>query len=939
MKRRLLLFTLSFCGISLFGQNWEELYQSTDDCWGKDWKACSQILLQTLEAAEKEHGEISEPYVMTLQDLGICFANLNEYTTALPYLKKGFQLSEKIHGTDNVKYISSLASLGILYMQMDEYFTARPLLEKAVDKTRTHLGKDHPQYEVRIDYLGNLYQYMGMFDKALPLLQEQVRISEQRWGKAHMQYAISIRSLGDLYLTMDHFAQSLLLYEEALTIIAQQLGDKHQLYGNLLGNIALLYERSGRKDTASVLFEEALTIIEATRGKSHPNYAWLISYLGNLYTEIGKLDEAMAFIQESNELMKQIYGLQHPNYALSLTYLGGLYRRLRKHEQALATLEEAKQIIQTNLGKEHVEYSTILSELGMVNLRLDKDSIASLIYEELYTVLTNQLSRQFPLLDDRLQTAFLSRKKGEFDLVSSFASIRPQFSRMHEIQYDQQLLLKGFLQNNRSSLFENLRQHPDSQIQDLFLRWNDLHNLLARQYQQTSTKRMSQLDSLQFVADQLEVQLINQSQAFRKSRQQVHWKDVQNVLTPDEAAIEFSSFEYYRKDSFRYAAILLRPTDPYPEIIPLFTEGQLAALLTSDQQHNSQQLYQYRGITPKLSKGNHFQNLSEILWEPLAPYLKDIKTLYFSPTALLHRINFGAIPINDQELISDKYHLNQLGSTKNLVLDQEAPPLPSSGQVVLIGGIDYDRDPIASDLISETVETYDLGDFSFVSRGQTNEWQFLPGTQTEVRKISQLFQEQGRSSLLRMRAEASEDFLKGLKDSPRVLHIATHGYFFPDPTDSIPDIHIDPSLHASIQLSDHPMVRSGLILAGANHAWQGNPVPAGQEDGILTAYEISRMDLSHTELVVLSACETGLGDIQGNEGVYGLQRAFKIAGAKYILMSLWQVPDQATQELMTAFYEYWLGGMEIRAALQEAQKEIRKKYKEPYFWAGFVLVE
>ena len=136
-------------------------------------------------------------------------------------------------------------------------------------------------------------------------------------------------------------------------------------------------------------------------------------------------------------------------------------------------------------------------------------------------------------------------------------------------------------------------------------------------------------------------------------------------------------------------------------------------------------------------------------------------------------------------------------------------------------------------------------------------------------------------------------------------------------------------------------MRSGLVLAGGNHAWRkGRPARPDIEDGILTAYEISQLDLSHTELVVLSACETGLGDIQGNEGVYGLQRAFKIAGAKYLIMSLWQVPDYQTQQLMSSFYRFWLDEkMTIPNAFRAAQKSMRKKFKDPFFWAGFVLVE
>ncbi|MEJ7680988.1 MAG: CHAT domain-containing protein [Segetibacter sp.] len=139
-------------------------------------------------------------------------------------------------------------------------------------------------------------------------------------------------------------------------------------------------------------------------------------------------------------------------------------------------------------------------------------------------------------------------------------------------------------------------------------------------------------------------------------------------------------------------------------------------------------------------------------------------------------------------------------------------------------------------------------------------------------------------------------------------------------------------------MQQNPMFRSGLVLAGANYAWKGGAVIPGKEDGILTAYEIAQMDLSNTDLVVLSACETALGDLQGNEGVIGLQRAFKMAGVKQLIVSLWRVPDKETTELMTLFYHNWLTGQSTREALRSAQLKMKEKYS-PYFWAAFVVVE
>jgi CHAT domain-containing protein len=191
--------------------------------------------------------------------------------------------------------------------------------------------------------------------------------------------------------------------------------------------------------------------------------------------------------------------------------------------------------------------------------------------------------------------------------------------------------------------------------------------------------------------------------------------------------------------------------------------------------------------------------------------------------------------------------------------------------------------------------------------------------------------------------QATEESLKGgwasahLSSSPKILHLATHGYFYPDPEEEKEGLLSSEA--PAFKISDHPMIRSGLIMAGGNHVWKGNPPIEGLEDGILTAYEVSQVNLSNTELVVLSACETGLGDIEGNEGVYGLQRAFKIAGAKNLIMSLWSVPDQQTQEMMAFFYDKWLSeGMELEEAFRKAQQEMRRRYVDLYYWAAFVLI-
>lgn len=332
--------------------------------------------------------------------------------------------------------------------------------------------------------------------------------------------------------------------------------------------------------------------------------------------------------------------------------------------------------------------------------------------------------------------------------------------------------------------------------------------------------------------------------------------------------------------------------------------------------------------------------------------LAGTSTVYFSPVGLLHRLNLGAIALSDAQTLADKYHLVQLKSTRQLVVP-DAPKI--AGQdAVLFGGIQFDPDSTALKIeASADLAARSRGgaaypvlenkpDWASVSRGNT--WAFLPGTEREVAALEKLLPAAGIQVEAKKGHAATEDFFKNIGQggmpSPRVLHLATHGYFFPDPKTADDSRQPSDGKQSAFKISEQPMLRSGLILAGGNAAWQGAPLPEDREDGILTAYEISQMNLANTELVVLSACETGLGDIAGNEGVYGLQRAFKIAGAKYLIMSLWQVPDKQTSMLMTTFYKKWLTeNMTIPEAFRAAQMELREAGFDPYQWAGFVLME
>jgi CHAT domain-containing protein len=383
-----------------------------------------------------------------------------------------------------------------------------------------------------------------------------------------------------------------------------------------------------------------------------------------------------------------------------------------------------------------------------------------------------------------------------------------------------------------------------------------------------------------------------------------------------------------------------------PAWIPLFEEGRLAEILSrAEGQHSSEQariLYEIFGA-----------ELYAAIWQPLEAALAGVKTVYYSPSGLLHKIAFNALPA-DSGRLADQYDLNLVSSTREVVYfaknNAEAAPVAA----VVYGGIDYDTEAglmrlAAQEMLKDGVEiaaTPDTAVAAVLSAERTRGarggvWSPLPATRIEARSIQGYLRESRVAAALFEDSYGNEESFKQLDGAKTALiHLATHGFFL---TDLERDYEEEERMRQMGEMvpkvRDNPLLRSGLVLSGGNHAWTGAPVE-GVEDGILTADEIARLNLVGARLVILSACQTALGDVNNSEGVFGLQRAFKLAGVESLIMSLWEVDDNATAKLMNAFYGEWLiKGKSKQAAFKEAQRQVRVEYPAPYYWAAFVMMD
>ncbi len=956
--------------------------------------------LQRVEAAEAMAiaalGKSHSVYSICLFNRGNIYYYMGHYAEAEKIWLQYKAILEQTPETQQSEYADILSSLGMIYWKTGEFEKAETFLNESKTIFETTEGNDLPGYAFTLNCLAILYRETGNYEKAEALSLESLRIKEKSTEKNDPYYAGSLVNLANLYAAMGNYEKSESYYLDAKRIFeAEPENTEHSFYANCLNNLAILYSNMGIFEKAEALHIKANAVWRIKLGENHPDYAGGLNNLASVYWEAGNFRLAEQYYLEANAIWAETYGKENPDYALSLNNLASVYRSLADYPKAESLYLETIAIWEKTVGKEHPYFGESLHNLGILYF-LAGDSQKARQYcfqaneifrkswgkenaeyvESLYNLAnlnwaTNNsddavrclseasdidkllLVKATRHLSDHELYAYIKKFDTWLTLSLSYAETKDE---LPELCYDNALFYKGFLLQAANQIKRLAQINPIAA--EKFNLLKSYHRLLAAEYTLPVSERdNSGIADLNEKINELEKDLARTLNGCDNAMRQVKWREIQGALTAGEAAVEFIHFRYHHNkqtDSTSYAALLVRPGDNKPKFIPLFEERSLDSLLfTSGERRADYVNHLYtlaeRGAKP-LDKQQ--KTLYDLLWKPLEKELTGVKTIYFSPSGLLHRLHLAAIPINLDSVLADRYQLIELGSTRQLVVPTTTQS--AANDALLFGGIRYDSDSTAivqANAALDSVSFTSRGELSFAYTDSTlriGTWSELPFTDREVRSVAGSLKTAGIQVDTRLGYAATEETFKrigqNITPSPRILHLATHGFFFPDPKTTSTRFETSSTLDAPVpvfKLSDHPMIRSGLILAGANHAWTtGKPIKEGMEDGILTAYEISQMNLSNTELVVLSACETGLGDIQGNEGVYGLQRAFKIAGAKYLIMSLWQVPDQETSIFMANFYKHWLEGkMTIPDAFRATQQEMRERFINPYQWAGFVLVE
>ncbi|OGU96014.1 MAG: hypothetical protein A2475_02605 [Ignavibacteria bacterium RIFOXYC2_FULL_35_21] len=914
------------------------------------------------------------------------YGYLSQYKKQLFYLRYLYNGSKYLYDNkinDSLFIVTLLYYSGILsnYGNIDGALSIYDSLQYLIKIRNNNINNYVIQSSIN---LGQAWCYFltGDFKKSEEILNETVELLKK--NKIHENLSMCYENLSQIYFNLGNYRNSynyqLLSYKndeklyfndslkltKLYTIIAKFLyyvGD-NELANNYLGKAfdfyklintdiknkveltnmiaSCLIERKSYDETEKFLDEAYFKYYFYYKEdlKSRINLIEILSFLNlkkgrtiladSLYHELYKISKIF-YEQDPSALINKIYSIAN------------FYSSIEDYKNAEKYMAEIIEIYNNNfLGTRFISFG--LEYYALINIKLEQYKKAeNYLKNALENFKKNYLTNSSIMSESEMKqyknTSFI-----HFEIYYSLI-VRDKLNNILILtdMFNNILFTKALVLNSTKKVKERILNSGDSTLSNKFKEWLETKEYIARLYSKTKQELEQigvNLDSLEQSANDLEKELSRKSEAFAKEfdKKQFTWQDVQSKLNDGEAAIELVRFNYFDKswtDTVYYAALIItKDTKEHPELVLLENGKDLEEKYYNDYQEIMQ--------PDKLDDGELYTQY----WQSIKKKLNGIKKVYLSLDGVYNKINLETLlNLETKEYLADEIELHIVTSTRDLVTAKPAKPTKAK-IAYLFGNPNFKLGEEQQMQLASALRTGERQLFSDKLRADLERTTAtdLPGTETEVLNIKKIMNEKDWQAKVFTGDSALEEEVKSV-DNPTILHIATHGFFF-----SVVEIverninsegFIKPKVFGmeTFKAYENPLLRSGLLFAGSQRTLDGKEdAKSNMDNGILTAYEAMNLKLDNTELVVLSACETGRGEIRNGEGVYGLQRAFIQAGAKTLIMSLWKVSDEATQELMTSFYTKWLSGKTKREAFKEAQNEIRAKYKYPYYWGAFVMV-
>ena len=878
------------------------------------------LATQALEEREKTLGADDPETIRSVLQLSLAYRGSGAYLKALSLAQRAVSARERIAGVDAPDTAEALVALAEAYRARSEYRAALPFAQRALRIRENTSGADAPSTARALHCLSELYRSMGDYQKALPLAQRALDIRKMAVGSEALDAAESLNDLGLLYFELYDDMQAESLLQRSLVIRQKHLGPDHPLTAETTNNLASLYWREKRFDQALVLFTEALHSKEKALGPDHPQTAIALSNLAEVYRSLGQIDRALPLAKRAEAVWEKALGASDPHTAAAQSNLAGFYWTAGDYEHAEPLLRRAATIWEHTLGPEHPDTARSWNLLAAFYWSAGKYARALKSYQRGLATEDHALANIFAVTSEEQKLQYLAKTQGHY--LAALSLIHQRFIRdPAAVRFGLELVLrrKGIVLDAQARTRDAIAAH----LQGATLRaWNRLGEsrgelaklLLSGPVDQSPEeyRRAIQMLDEQIAAQERYLSLHSGVVAAEFAQRQVTAERLARHLPRGSTLVEFVRIRDWNEKRLvwmpvsRYLAFVLTPDDQV-SLVDLGDADETDAVL-----HNALQAINDPRFLKDLaaytkSTDSALSELYNRLLEPLEPTIDGSGMLIVSPDGELNNVPFAALrPPTGQYLIEQRA-VTYVASGRDLLRGRSGVS-PSLNMLLVANPAFDDRSALRSTAFRSR-PALRAPDY------QPVEYPPLPGTAQEAKLVPPLVR--GTKKIL-IGKQATESAVRSTH-SPRILHIATHGFFLPDaPADQLAP---DPLGRGQRPIfrggAEGSLARSGLALAGANHA---DEVTAG-DDGILTALEVTSLDLHGTDLAVLSACETALGQIRNGEGVFGLRRAFVLAGVRNLMVSLWPVSDRITRDLMTRFYRSYEKGTPVAEALREAEVE------------------
>ena len=645
-------------------------------------------------------------------------------------------------------------------------------------------------------------------------------------------------------------------------------------------------------------------------------FSQLYTVRGSCYNDLRDYQSARADYKKADEILASKYPASDGERVRLYALLGGVEHRLSHYDESECYYKLYADAIKEIYGEHSLNY--INAQIYLANTQGFAGHIEDGCgnYTSAVTTLKKTIQKRLPYMNSAEREGFWNPLSSLLTDMTPYA-LKAELYQTEYTQtcYDALLLSKAFLLDSERSVYDIIQREGDETAMQTYMNIALLNNQIKeweKNYVQyadsilTATNKVSRLEST----------LMNRCKSVGDitSFMDVDYDAVKKSLDKNDVLIDFTDFAP-DAGGRRYAAYIVNKRHKYPLLKPLFEESQIDSL----------------GIArPDMFYDKDFAvEVLRLLWNPIKEHIAEGSTVYYVPSQMLFQICLESLPLDDGTLLGDHYHFIRLSSARELVRKQNKPNATSA---VLYGGLQYDLEP---EVMAENAKQYDLSTLMVMRGGDIvrgdSIFRELPGSKVEVERIAQILNRSKFEVTPHIGMDGTEEsFLSMHGKSPRILHLATHGFYYTPKEAEEVDY---------LKGYSDAMFLSGLIMSGGNAAWRGNKLPTGTLGGVLTANNIAHLDLSNTDMVVLSACQTGQGNATA-EGLYGLQRAFKKAGVGTMVMTLWSVSDKVATEFMIKFYESLAeNNWDKHKAFEQTKSYIRTQHPDPYHWAAFVMLD